>query len=97
MNTELINAGHALLNTALQLFALSLAVAAAWACSSFIWSLICFVVLGFILSILAKLAALAATFNLSSKTLEKLGSVQVRIDSAINSVKARFVSQPAAV
>lgn len=91
MNTDLINSGAKLLALAVDMCCFSIALACAWACSSFIMAIITFVLMAMVMYLIGMLIKLVGVMNLSPETLERMGRVYDRLAAMPAAVRARFV------
>lgn len=91
MDTELVNSGAKLLSIAIDMMAFSVALAAAWACSSIIMAIVVFIIMALVMHIIATIIKVIAVMKLSPETLERMGRIYDRLAAMPAAVRARFV------
>lgn len=85
-----VNAGRRMLKYALSSLAWGLSVAAAWSCSTVVMAVICFIIIGIVLAILAQLVyGYCVWFAVSSESFATVGSVATRTADRISSLFTR--------
>lgn len=81
--------GQRVLKYALASFTWGLALASAWACSSVVLAIICFLIVGIILALLAALIELFCFFKVDASRFASVGSVVNRATSRVTSLFTR--------
>ena len=84
-----VHTGQRVLKYALASLTWGLALASAWACSSVVLAIICFLIVGIVLALLAALVELFCFFKVDATTFASVGSVVNRTSARVSSLFTR--------